>query len=224
MQGFIPGSITPAEMDTTQPMHIALAGNIGSGKTTLAELLARELGWNVQYEDPEDNPYIVDFYSDMNRWAFHMQVYFLNSRLNQTHKLQQSGQPTVQDRTLYEDAEIFTPNLLSMGLMTQREYDTYDALYKTVIQSVRPPDLVIYLRASISTLVDQIAARNRQYEDSIRIDYLKRLNERYEAWFTNYSLGKKLEIVVDEVNFRDRPEDLGVVLSRVNAELFGLFH
>lgn len=204
-------------------MHISIAGNIGSGKTTLAGLLAKQLGYEVHYEDPTDNFYIQDFYTDMQRWAFNLQVFFLTNRLKQTVAIQESGRNVVQDRTLYEDAEIFAPNLLAMGLMSQRDYDTYSMLYDTMVHLVKPPDVVIYLRASISTLVDQIASRGREYEDNIRIDYLKRLNERYDAWFDNYSLGKKLDFNVDGLNFRDNPEHLGVILNGVSGELFGLF-
>ncbi len=204
-------------------MHLAIAGNIGSGKTTLAGLLARHLDFDVQYEDPSDNPYIQDFYSDMTRWAFYMQVYFLQSRLQQTVTIQQSKTRVIQDRTLYEDAEIFAPNLQALGLMSDRDYATYRALYDTVIHLVRPPDLVIYLKASISTLVEQIAQRNREYEDNIRIDYLKKLNERYDTWFANYSLGPKIEFDIDKLNVPDNPEDLGIILNAIKGELFGLF-
>lgn len=204
-------------------VHIALAGNIGSGKTTLASLLAKHLGYRAEFEDPTDNVYITDFYTDMQRWAFNLQVNFLTRRLQQTVAIQRSGDNVIQDRTLYEDAEIFAPNLLTMGLMSQRDYDTYRQLYQTVVPLVQPPNLVLYLRASISTLVDQIAKRNREYEDSIRIDYLKRLNERYEAWFETYDLGPKLDVDVDDLNFRDNREDLGVILQKVSGELFGLF-
>ena len=204
-------------------MHLAIAGNIGSGKTTLAGLLARHLDFDVQYEDPSDNPYIQDFYGDMTRWAFHMQVYFLQSRLQQTVNIQQSKKRVIQDRTLYEDAEIFAPNLQALGLMSDRDYATYRALYDTVIHLVRPPDLVIYLKASISTLVEQIAQRNREYEDNIRIDYLKRLNERYDAWFASYTLGPKIEFDIDKLNVPENPEDLGVIVNGVKGELFGLF-
>lgn len=204
-------------------MHIAIAGNIGSGKTTLAAQLAKHLGYEAEYEDPTNNPYISDFYNDMTRWSFSLQIYFLQSRLQQSVNIQKSGRNVVQDRTLYEDAEIFAPNLLAMGLLSQRDYDTYQQLYDSVKHLVKPPDVVIYLRASISTLVDQIANRDREYEDNIRIDYLKKLNERYEQWFADYTLGKKLDFNVDNLNFRDNKEDLGVVLTRVNGELFGLF-
>ncbi|MCS6904724.1 MAG: deoxynucleoside kinase [Bacteroidia bacterium] len=203
--------------------HIAIAGNIGSGKTSLATLLAKHLGYEVHYEEPTNNPYIYDFYSDMQRWSFNMQIYFLNTRLQHTLMIQRSNKNYVQDRTIYEDAEIFAPNLLAMGLMLQRDYDTYKSLFNTVIQLISPPTLVIYLKGSIAVLVDQISARGREYEDSIRIDYLKKLNERYDHWFENYNMGKKLEINIDELRFRENPEHMGIILQRVTAELYGLF-
>jgi deoxyadenosine/deoxycytidine kinase len=204
-------------------MHIAIAGNIGSGKTTLANLLAKHLGFEAQYEDPTSNPYIYDFYSDMNRWSFNLQVYFLNSRLKQTTQIQRGGLNIIQDRTLYEDAEIFTPNLLSMGLLSQRDYETYRNLYDTVIRLVKPPDLVIFLHGSTATLVDQITSRNREYEENLRLGYLERLNERYLKWYEGYRLGHKLDFDIDKVRFRDNPEDLGIILDAVRSELFGLF-
>jgi deoxyadenosine/deoxycytidine kinase len=203
-------------------MIIALAGNIGSGKTTLAGLLGKELGFEVEYEQ-EDNPYIVDFYADMQRWSFNMQIHFLNNRLKQAIPLRTSESNVIQDRTIYEDAEIFSPNLLAMGMMSQRDYHTYKTLFDTVLQLITPPDLVIYLKASVSTLVDQIASRGRDYEDSIRIDYLRKLNERYDEWFANYKLGKKLEVCVDDLDFKNNPEHLGTILNKVSGELYGLF-
>lgn len=203
-------------------MHIAIAGNIGSGKTTLAGLLAKHLNYEPMYEDPGDNPYIFDFYQDMQRWSFALQVYFLNARVKQSLAIRQTPN-VVQDRTIYEDAEIFAPNLLSMGLLTQRDYDTYRTLYDSVKQLIAPPDIVIYLRGSIATLVDQIAQRNREYEDSIRIDYLRKLNERYEEWYQRYDLGKKLDFDVDDLKFHQNPEDLGVIVNAIHAEIGGLF-
>jgi hypothetical protein len=204
-------------------MHIAIAGNIGSGKTTLANLLARHLDFEAEYEDPTSNPYIYDFYQDMQRWAFNLQVYYLDARLRQTLAIQQNDRSVVQDRTIYEDAEIFAPNLLAMGLLAERDYETYRNLYHTVVDLIRPPDLVIYLRASIATLGGMIASRAREYEDSIRIDYLKNLNDLYEQWYQNYNRGNKLDFSVDELNFVEKQEDLGVIVNRVNAELYGLF-
>ncbi|MFN7707551.1 MAG: deoxynucleoside kinase [Sphingobacteriia bacterium] len=203
-------------------MHIAIAGNIGSGKTTLAGLLAKHLQFDVLYEDPSTNPYIYDFYQDMQRWSFNLQVSFLNARVKQSLQVHQRLH-VVQDRTIYEDAEIFAPNLLSMGLLTQRDYETYRTLYESVRQLIAPPDIVIYLRGSIATLVDQIAQRNREYEDSIRIDYLRKLNERYEDWYQSYELGRKLDFDVDDLKFHTQAEDLGVILNAINAEIGGLF-
>jgi len=203
-------------------MHIAIAGNIGSGKTTLAGLLAKHLQFDVLYEDPSTNPYIYDFYQDMQRWSFNLQVSFLNARVKQSLQVHQRLH-VVPDRTIYEDAEIFAPNLLSMGLLTQRDYETYRTLYESVRQLIAPPDVVIYLRGSIATLVDQIAQRNREYEDSIRIDYLRKLNERYEDWYQSYELGRKLDFDVDDLKFHTQAEDLGVILNAINAEIGGLF-
>jgi deoxyadenosine/deoxycytidine kinase len=204
-------------------MYIAIAGNIGSGKTTLATLLAKHLGFDAEYEDPTNNPYIFDFYKDMNRWSFNLQIYFLDVRLRQTLNIIRSGRKVVQDRTLYEDAEIFAPNLMAMGLMGQRDYDTYRNLFDTVAELIHPPDLMIYLHGGIATLVEQIASRNREYEDNIRMDYLKRLNECYDTWYQDYNRGKKIAFDISELNFKDNPEDLGVILKAVNAELYGLF-
>ncbi len=204
-------------------MHIAIAGNIGSGKSTLTTMIAKHLGFQPHYEDPSVNPYLSDFYSDMERWSFKMQIFFLQNRIKNTLEIQKSGNNIVQDRTLYEDAEIFAPNLLSMGLMSKRDFDTYHELYLTVNQLIAPPNLTIFLNGSISTLVEQIQSRGREYEDMIRLDYLKKLNERYEEWFEKFDLGKKLEVNIDELKFRDNPEDFGVILQKINAELYGLF-
>lgn len=204
-------------------MHIAIAGNIGSGKTTLATQLSKYLGFEPQYEDAEGNPYLFDFYQDMQRWSFNLQIYFLNARFKRILDLRAAGTNIVQDRTLYEDAQIFAPNLHAMGLMAKRDYETYRSLFENLLDLIPPPDLLIYLRGSIPTLVDQIQRRGREYEDSIRLDYLRRLNERYEAWYESYNLGKKMEVVIDELNFRDNPEHLGIIINRVKAELFGLF-
>jgi deoxyadenosine/deoxycytidine kinase len=204
-------------------MHIAVAGNIGSGKTTLTGLLAKHYGWVAQYEDVDDNPYLNDFYEDMQRWSFNLQIYFLNSRFSQIVQIRQTGQDTIQDRTIYEDAYIFAPNLHSMGLMTTRDFENYFALFNLMSSLIEPPDLLIYLRASIPTLVNQIQNRGRKYEDNIRLDYLKHLNERYEAWIETYSLGKLLIIDADNYNFPASPEDLGVVINKIDANLHGLF-
>ena len=204
-------------------MHIAVAGNIGVGKTTLTELLAKNFNWEPHYESVENNPYLDDFYTDMQRWAFNLQVYFLNSRFGQLKEIQESGKNIIQDRTIYEDANIFAPNLHAMGLMTSRDFENYLSLFDLMSSFVKPPDLLIYLRASVPTLVKQIQARGRDYESSIRIDYLTRLNERYEAWISEYTNGKLLIIDTDDLDFSRNQEDLGFVVDKVNAELHGLF-
>ncbi len=204
-------------------MHIAIAGNIGSGKTTLSGLLARHFGWQPHYEDVETNPYLPSFYEDMQRWSFNLQVYFLNSRFRQIIEIRNSGKTVVQDRTIYEDAYIFAPNLHAMNLMTTRDFDNYSSLFELMSTFVKPPDLLIYLRASVPTLVNQIQKRGRDYENSIRIDYLKSLNDRYEAWIGKYNLGKLLIVEVDNINFSEKPEDLAGVIDKINAEIHGLF-
>lgn len=203
-------------------MHVAIAGNIGSGKTTLTRLLAKHFGWKPQYEDVENNPYLHSFYEDMQRWSFNLQVYFLNSRFRQVMEIRQSGKNVIQDRTIYEDAHIFAPNLHTMNLMSTRDFENYSSLFELMSSFLQPPDLMIYLRASVSTLVEQIQKRGREYEESIRLDYLKLLNTRYEAWIENYKLGKLLIINVDNTDF-EKPEDLSVVIDKINAELHGLF-
>jgi deoxyadenosine/deoxycytidine kinase len=204
-------------------MHIAVAGNIGSGKTTLTSLLSRHYKWEPHYEDVDENPYLNDFYQDMQRWSFNLQIYFLNSRFNQILDIQKSGKDVIQDRTIYEDAYIFAPNLHSMGLMSTRDFENYFTLFNMISSLIDPPNLIIYLRASIPTLVNQIQNRGRKYESSIRLDYLKRLNERYEAWVESYKLGKMLIVDADNYNFPDSAEDLSVVIDKINAELHGLF-
>ncbi|GIR13416.1 MAG: deoxynucleoside kinase [Cryomorphaceae bacterium] len=204
-------------------MHIAVAGNIGVGKTTLTGLLAKNFNWEPHYESVDNNPYLDDFYTDMQRWAFNLQVYFLNSRFGQLKEFQESGKNIIQDRTIYEDAHIFAPNLHAMGLMTSRDFDNYSSLFNLMSSFVNSPDLLIYLRASVPTLVKQIQSRGRDYESSIRIDYLTRLNERYEAWISEYTSGKLLIIDTDDLDFSKNQEDLGFVVDKVNAELHGLF-
>lgn len=203
--------------------HIAVAGNIGAGKTTLTTLIAKHYGWEPHFEDVEDNPYINDFYEDMQRWSFNLQIYFLNNRFNTIMQIRNSGKTVIQDRTIYEDAYIFAPNLHAMGLMSTRDFDNYTRLFHSINSFLQPPDLLIYLRASIPTLVNHIQQRGRDYEDSIRLDYLKRLNERYEAWITTYNKGKLLILNIDEINVHERPEDLSIVLNKIDAELHGLF-
>ncbi|MDB9775662.1 deoxynucleoside kinase [Vicingaceae bacterium] len=204
-------------------MHIAIAGNIGAGKTTLTSLLSKHYNWEAHYEDADENPYLNDFYNDMQRWSFNLQVYFLNNRFNQIVDIRQSGKKVIQDRTIFEDAYIFAPNLHSMGLMTTRDFESYFSLFKLMEGFIQPPDLLIYLRASIPKLVNQIQKRGRDYEESIRLDYLKRLNERYEAWISTYNQGKLLIIDVDDNNFMENSEDLGKIIEKIDAEIHGLF-
>lgn len=204
-------------------MHVAIAGNIGSGKTTLTRLLSKHYKWKAHYEDVEDNPYLDDFYNQMERWSFNLQIYFLNSRFRQILDIRQSGNKVIQDRTIYEDAYIFAPNLHAMGLMTNRDYENYKSLFDLMESVTKGPDLMIYLRSSIPNLVNQIHKRGREYENSISIDYLSRLNERYEAWVHNYDKGNLLIVDVDNINFVDNPEDLGAVINKIDAEINGLF-
>ncbi len=204
-------------------MHIAIAGNIGAGKTTLTKLLAKHYKWEAQLEDVVDNPYLDDFYNQMERWSFNLQVYFLNSRFRQVSLIRESGKDIIQDRTIYEDAHIFAPNLHAMGLMTNRDFENYRSLFNLMESFVQGPDLLIYLRSSIPNLVSQIHKRGRDYENSISIDYLSRLNERYEAWISKYDKGNLLIIDVDPLDFVDNPEDLGEIINKVEAEIHGLF-
>lgn len=204
-------------------MHIAVAGNIGSGKTTLVELLARHYKWEPHYEDAEKNPYINDFYNDMRHWSFNLQVYFLHSRFNKILQIRQSGKNVIQDRTIYEDAYIFAPTLHEMGLMSTRDYESYMALFNLINHFIQLPDLLIYLRGSVPTLVKQIQKRGRKYESAIRLDYLQKLNRRYEEWIANYKTGKFIVVDIDEIKFSDDTEDLGKVIQMIDAELFGLF-
>jgi len=204
-------------------MHIAVAGNIGSGKTTLTGLLAKHYKWEPHYEDVDTNPYLQSFYEDMQRWSFNLQVYFLNSRFRQVIKIRESGKAVIQDRTIYEDAHIFAPNLHAMGLMSSRDFDNYESLFDLMSTFLQAPDLLIYLRAEVPTLVRQIQKRGRDYENSIRLDYLNRLNERYEAWISGYDKGKLMIMDVDDKNFVESPADLELLIDKINAELFGLF-
>ena len=203
-------------------MHIAVAGNIGSGKTTLTGMLAKHFGWEPMYESVENNPYLASFYEDMQRWSFNIQVYFLNSRFRQVIELRKKKKDVIQDRTIYEDAYIFAPNLHDMQLMPTRDFENYTSLFELMAQFLEYPDLLIYLKADIPTLVAQINKRGREYENTIRIDYLQHLNEKYEKWISNYP-GKLLVIDVNTIKFAERAEDFGVVIEKINAELFGLF-
>ncbi|NJL75236.1 MAG: deoxynucleoside kinase [Saprospiraceae bacterium] len=203
--------------------HIAIAGNIGAGKTTLCTKLAKNFGWDVHYESTEDNPYLNDFYHDMKRWSFNLQIYFLNSRYKQILKIQKGERAVVQDRTIYEDAYIFAPNLHDMGLMPSRDYHNYLDLFETMCQQISAPDILIYLRANVATLVDHIQKRGRAYEGNMSLDYLKRLNDRYEDWISGYKQGKLLIINSDEIDFENNPEDLGKVINLVQREIHSLF-
>jgi len=204
-------------------MHIAIAGNIGSGKTTLTRLLSKHFKWEPHYEDVDTNPYLHSFYEDMQRWSFNLQVYFLNSRFRQIVQIREGGKTVIQDRTIYEDAYIFAPNLHYMNLMTTRDFENYFSLFELMSTFIQPPDLLIYLRAEVPTLVKQIQKRGREYEEAIRLDYLKKLNERYEAWISNYRLGKLLIFEVDDINIEENPADLAMIIDKMNAQLHGLF-
>ncbi len=204
-------------------MHIAIAGNIGSGKTTLTRLLTKNFNWEPKYEVVDTNPYLSDFYTDMQRWSFNLQIFFLNKRFMDVVDIAKSGKNIIQDRTIYEDARIFAPNLHKMGLMSTRDFENYTSLFDLMLSLVRPPDLIIYLKSSIPNLVNQIQKRGREYESSIRIDYLKGLNELYDQWYDNYKDGKKLAINVDNIKFEDNPKDLSYVIDRIDAQINGLF-
>jgi len=205
------------------PKHIAICGNIGSGKTTLTEKLARHYGWQALFESVEDNPYLRDFYEDMTRWAFHVQIYFLNTRFRQVNNIRDSERTTIQDRTIYEDAYIFAANLHSSGHMSDRDYQSYLDIFNAMIRFVQPPDLLIYLKADIPKLVDQIEKRGRDYEYAIRIDYLRKLNQHYENWIAQYALGKVLIIDVNHLDFVERTEDFAYIVNRTDLQLNNLF-
>jgi deoxyadenosine/deoxycytidine kinase len=204
-------------------MHIAVSGNIGSGKTTLTEKLAKHYGWKAEFEAVDNNPYLADFYDDMERWSFHLQVYFLNSRFNQINLIQNSHISIIQDRTIYEDAYIFAANLYKSNLISQRDYDNYLTLFHSMINFVKAPDLLIYLKADIPKLVGQIEKRGRDYENAIRIDYLKNLNKHYEEWIANYDKGKLLIVDVNDMDFVANQEDFSTIVGQVDREIFGLF-
>ena len=204
-------------------MHVAISGNIGSGKTTLTTKLAKHCKWDPHFEDVENNPYLNDFYKEMQRWSFNLQVYFLNSRFRQIIDIKKLNKKFIQDRTIYEDAYIFAPNLHAMGLMSTRDFDNYKELFSLMDSLVEGPDLLIYLRASVPTLVEQIQKRGREYENSIRLDYLTQLNKRYEEWIEQYDQGNLLIIDVDDLNFSDNEEDLGSIIEKIDAKMHGLF-
>jgi deoxyadenosine/deoxycytidine kinase len=206
-----------------KPKHVAVAGNIGAGKTTLTEMLSKHYRWIPQFEDVDHNPYLTDFYDDMPRWSFNLQIYFLHGRLNQILDIQRGTETIIQDRTIYEDANIFAPNLHEMGLMSKRDFDNYYGFFSTIKSMVQPPDLLIYLKASVPTLVSQIQKRGREYEENIRLDYLKKLNEYYNKWVEGYKEGPILIIDCDKNKFGENEEDLGEIISKVDGMLYGLF-
>ena len=206
-----------------KPKHIAVAGNIGAGKTTLTEMLSKHYRWIPHFEDVDQNPYLFDFYEDMPRWSFNLQIFFLNNRLTQLLEINRGTETSIQDRTIYEDAHIFAPNLHEMGLMSKRDYDNYFDFFQTLKQMIKPPDLLIYLQASVPTLVGQIQKRGREYEENIRLDYLKRLNEYYNKWIDGYKEGPLLVVNVDKNKFAENEEHLGEIITRVDSEIYGLF-
>lgn len=203
-------------------MHIAIVGNIGAGKTTLTALLANHLGYEPKFELVDTNPYLEDFYNDMRRWSFNLQIYFLNSRFKQVMEIQNSRDHIIQDRTIYEDAYIFAENLHEMGLMASRDYQNYLSIFDSIMAFVKAPDLLIYLRASVPTLVDHIRRRAREYETGIRTDYLSKLNEKYEHWINQYTQGKLLILDKDHLDFTNRPDDMSYIIQRVEKEIFSL--
>ena len=203
-------------------MHIAIAGNIGSGKTTLTKMLAAHYGWTPKFESVDFNPYLADFYEDMERWSFNLQVYFLNKRFQDVVEISKHKEVIIQDRTIYEDARIFAPNLHAMGLMSTSDFENYSDLFDLMMSLVNPPDLLIYLRSSIPNLIAQIQKRGREYERSIRIDYITGLNQRYEDWIKDYK-ARLLIVDVDNIKFENSPEDFQYITDKIDAELFGLF-
>jgi len=204
-------------------MHIAVVGNIGAGKTTLTELLAKNYGWQPQYESVDNNPYLEDFYGDMKRWSFNLQIFFLNSRFQQIMEIQKSKANIIQDRTIYEDAFIFAANLRDMDLMTERDYDNYRKIFDNITSFIKPPDLLIYLKASVPTLVNNIQHRGREYEIGIRLDYLSKLNVKYEKWIKGYNSGKLLILDKDKLDFANNTEDLSSVIEKIEGQINGLF-
>jgi deoxyadenosine/deoxycytidine kinase len=210
-------------MSKLELKHIAIAGNIGAGKTTLTELLSKHYGWMPEYESVENNPYLSDFYEDMHRWSFNLQIYFLNSRFQQLVKLRNGSQTVIQDLTIYEDSYIFAPNLHQMGLMSTRDFDNYQSLFKTMNSMIAPPDLMIYLQASIPSLVENIQNRAREYEENIRLDYLRKLNQYYDTWIESYKVGKLLIINIDDMDFLNNKEDFASIVEKIDKEINGLF-
>jgi deoxyadenosine/deoxycytidine kinase len=204
-------------------MHIAIVGNIGAGKTTLTEMLAKNYGWEPMFEAVDNNPYLEDFYNEMKRWSFNLQIYFLNTRYRQIVEIQKSGRDIIQDRTIYEDAYIFAENLHDMGLMTTRDYENYQSMFDNITAYIKPPDLLVYLKASVPTLVNNIQRRGREYEIGIRIDYLSKLNEKYDKWIQSYKLGKLLILDKDNLDFANNTEDMATIVNLIEREINGLF-
>ncbi len=203
-------------------MHIAIAGNIGSGKTTLTNMLAKRYGWQPRFEPVAGNPYLEDYYADMKRWSFNLQVYFLSKRFRDVVEIAHSQQDIIQDRTIFEDARIFAPNLHRMGMMSDRDFQNYTELFDLMISLVKLPDLMIYIRSSIPNLVNQIQKRGRSYEQTIQIDYLQGLNQLYEDWITSYK-GPLLIVDGDTCKFGDNPSDFQSITQRIDSQLYGLF-
>ena len=204
-------------------MHIAVAGNIGSGKTTLTKLLAKHYGWSPRFEPVDNNPYLEDFYADMTRWSFNLQIYFLNKRFKEVVEISQSDIDIIQDRTIYEDACIFAPNLHGQGHMSDRDFNNYKDLFELMMSLVKMPDLMIYLRSSVAHLVDNIHKRGRDYEQTMPLKYLSNLNERYEEFVMKTYQGRKLVIDVDDMDYKNRPEDFAAIVDKIDATMFGIF-
>lgn len=214
---------TPSNDESREKKHVTIAGNIGAGKTALTDVMGQFFDWKTVYEKVDENPYLTDFYNDMRRWSFNLQVFFLSRRFEQLQRVEEMDQSVVQDRSIYEDAEIFARNLYEMGLMSARDYENYTNLFSIMTSYLEPPSLLVYLRASVPTLVDQIQQRGREYESTIRIDYLERLQGHYEDWIADYDRGPKLIIDIDELDFVHDEEDQRTVLNQIESRLFGLF-
>jgi deoxyadenosine/deoxycytidine kinase len=210
-------------MSSSGKKYVAVAGNIGAGKSSLTRIISDYFKWEAFFERVDDNPYLSDFYDDMHRWSFNLQVFFLSSRFTHQRKIEEAPHSVVQDRSIYEDAEIFARNLYQMGLMSARDFENYQDLFEVMTSYLRPPSLLVYLRASVPTLVDHIQSRGREFESTIRIEYLQRLNRHYENWIERYDLGPKMIIDVDELDFVNDESDQSEIIGRIDSRLFGLF-